>query len=68
MEPLKVNDHFSAYFNDETIFPKGSVTFDSAMIMRNLEHSWISREGLRYLSSVNKEHNLAHGNYFFDFS
>lgn len=50
MEPLKVNDHFSAYFNDETIFPKGSVTFDSAMIMRNLEHSWISREGLRYLS------------------
>lgn len=50
MEPLKVNDQFSAYFNDETIFPKGSVTFDSAMIMRNLEHSWISREGLRYLS------------------
>ena len=50
MEPLRVNDQFSAYFNDETIFPKGSVTFDSAMIMRNLEHSWISRESSRYLS------------------
>jgi uncharacterized protein YqjF (DUF2071 family) len=46
MEPLKVKDRFSAYFSDTTKFPKGSVEFDSAMIMRNLKHSWVSRDNL----------------------
>ena len=46
MEPLLVKDSYSAYFADESKFPKGSVEFDSAMIMRNLKHSWVSRDNL----------------------
>jgi len=46
MEPLNVEESFSAYFSDTTRFPKGSVEFDSAMIMRNLKHSWVSRDNL----------------------
>ena len=46
MEPLEVISEFSSYFYNESIFPKGSVEFDSAMIMQNLDHSWISREEL----------------------
>jgi hypothetical protein len=46
MEPLKVKESFSAYFSNTSIFPKGSVEFDSAMIMRNLKHSWVSRDNL----------------------
>ena len=46
MEPLKVNESYSAYFSDTSSFPDGSVEFDSAMIMRNLKHSWVSRDNL----------------------
>ena len=46
MEPLKVKENFSAYFSNTSMFPKGSVEFDSAMIMRNLKHSWVSRDNL----------------------
>jgi hypothetical protein len=49
MEPLKVNEEFSAYFTDQTKFPAGSVNFDSAMIMRDLGHSWVSKSELREL-------------------
>lgn len=46
MRPLQVTNEFSAFFIDESKFPKGSVEFDSAMIMLGLEHSWVSREEL----------------------
>lgn len=46
MEPLLVTESYSAYFSDHTRFPEGSVEFDSAMLMRNLKHSWVSRENL----------------------
>ena len=46
MEPLQVMDCYSAYFSDTSKFPEGSVEFDSAMIMRNLKHSWVSRDNL----------------------
>jgi hypothetical protein len=46
MEPLRVKESFSAYFSNTSLFPKGSVEFDSAMIMRNLKHSWVSRDNL----------------------
>jgi hypothetical protein len=28
------------YFADETVFPTGTVTFDCALIMRNIAHEW----------------------------
>lgn len=46
MEPLKVSKEFSAFFTNTEIFPEGSAVFDCAMIMRNLKHSWISRDNL----------------------
>lgn len=46
MTPLKVNRQRSGYFSDTKNFPVGSVEFDSAMIMRNIKHSWISKKHL----------------------
>lgn len=40
VEPFEVRDVYSSYFSDKTKFPEGSVTFDHALIMRNLPHSW----------------------------
>ena len=31
---------YSTYFADESAFPKGTVTFDCALIMRNIAHEW----------------------------
>ena len=40
MEPLEVHRIASSFFDDEGRFPKGSVAFDSAFLMRDVPHSW----------------------------
>jgi hypothetical protein len=40
VEPLAIERVSSTYFADETLFPAGSVTFDCALIMRNIAHEW----------------------------
>lgn len=40
VEPLTVQQVYSSYFLDETKFPKQSVEFDHALIMRNVAHEW----------------------------
>jgi hypothetical protein len=40
VETLDVSDVYSSYYSDEKQFPKGSVTFDHALLMRNIEHEW----------------------------
>ena len=40
VEPLDVRRAYSSYFSDEAKFPKGSIEFDNALIMRNVEHEW----------------------------
>ena len=40
VEPLTIRTVNSSYFSDETKFPAGSIEFDHALIMRNLEHEW----------------------------
>lgn len=40
--PLKVNQVKSSFFENESIFPKGSVRFDNALLMTNIEHEWSS--------------------------
>jgi len=40
VEPLAVERVYSSYFSDETKFPKQSVAFDHALIMRNVAHEW----------------------------
>lgn len=39
--PLRVEHVASSYFADTGRFPPGSVTFDCALIMRNLAHEWV---------------------------
>jgi hypothetical protein len=38
--PLAIERVSSTYFADQTVFPAGSVTFDCALIMRNITHEW----------------------------
>jgi hypothetical protein len=40
VEPLAIDKVYSSYFSDETRFPKQSVEFDHALIMRNMAHEW----------------------------
>jgi len=44
--PLEVDSIQSTYFDDEARFPKGSITFDCALLMRNVDHEWHAREDL----------------------
>jgi hypothetical protein len=46
VEPLEIRTISSTYFADETIFPKGSIEFDHALIMKNVAHEWHSAADL----------------------
>lgn len=40
VKPLEVLKVKSSFFENEEIFPKGSVIFDHALLMSNVEHEW----------------------------
>ncbi len=40
VEPLEVDEVHSNYFEDESLFPRGSIQLDSAILMRDVEHEW----------------------------
>ena len=42
VQPLKVDKVISSFFENESIFPKGSVVYDNALLMKNIEHEWSS--------------------------
>lgn len=42
VQPLRVDAVESSYFADRSRFPEGSVTFDCALIMRDIPHEWES--------------------------
>lgn len=42
VSPLEVEHVQSSYFSNELLFPKGSVHFDNALLMKNIEHEWKS--------------------------
>ena len=46
VQPLAVRHVQSSYFEDRQRFPPGSVRFDSALLMRGLQHEWHAREPL----------------------
>lgn len=46
MKPLSVLNVKSSFFENEDVFPKGSVTFDNALLMTNIEHEW-KQEGVK---------------------
>ncbi|MEL7118183.1 MAG: DUF2071 domain-containing protein [Bacteroidota bacterium] len=37
----------SSFFQNEKIFPKGSVKFDNALLMKNIEHEWSGLKKIR---------------------
>ena len=47
VKPLKVRNVKSSFFEDENIFPKGSIKFDNAILMENIEHEWKSVKSLK---------------------
>lgn len=46
VDALNVDRIESSFFQDESRFPKGSVEFDSALLMRNIHHEWHGRDDL----------------------
>ncbi|MEJ7658815.1 MAG: hypothetical protein WKG07_03885 [Hymenobacter sp.] len=40
VQPLAVSAVTSSFFEDESVFAKGSVTFDNALLMTGIEHEW----------------------------
>lgn len=47
VEPLAVDEVESSFFSDTRWFPPGTVTFDHALLMRDIPHEWHGRETLR---------------------
>lgn len=50
VRPLAVSQVASSFFEDENVFPKGSVQFDNALLMTGIEHEW-RREADKYAGS-----------------
>lgn len=46
VQPLAVERVESSFFEDRSLFPPGSVEFDSALLMRGIDHEWHGREAL----------------------
>ena len=44
LEALEVKSVTSSFFDNENDFPKGSIQFDNALLMTNVEHEWHSVE------------------------
>lgn len=46
VEPLSVSAVRSSVFDDRSVFPAGSIEFDCALLMRDIEHEWHGRSEL----------------------
>ncbi len=46
VEPLQVSSVESSYFDDRSLFPAGTIEYDCALLMRNIEHEWHGRNDL----------------------
>lgn len=42
VNPLTVSEVRSSFFEDETVFPRGTVRFDNALLMKSIDHEWKS--------------------------
>ncbi len=49
---LEVEHVQSSFFEDERIFPKGSVKFDNALLMKDIEHEWIGLKKIKAASTL----------------
>ena len=46
--PLAVSEVQSSYFEDGRKFPQGTITFDHALIMRDIAHEWHRAEDMSH--------------------
>lgn len=46
VEPLKVEEVRSSFFEDASLFPNDSIEFDCALLMRGIEHEWHGKSDL----------------------
>lgn len=46
VEPLTVTDVYSSFFEDSSHFPSSSVSFDCALLMRDIQHEWRAQDAL----------------------
>ena len=44
VSPLTVSNVESSFFENESTFPKGTIKFDNALLMRNIDHEWNSKK------------------------
>ena len=44
--PLNIQQVRSSYFDDTAIFPTGSIEFDHALLMREIQHEWHSKSSM----------------------
>lgn len=47
VSPLDVEKVESSFFEDKSIFPEGSVKFDNALLMKDIEHEWIGLKKIK---------------------
>ena len=47
VKAFHVDEIYSSYFDDPKRFPEGSMKFDHALFMSNLEHRWHARQKLK---------------------
>lgn len=54
--PLAIEQAYSSYFADKSLFPAGSVTFDCALLMRNVAHEWQTAADMYVYEPSNPRH------------
>ncbi len=54
VRPLEVSEVHSSYFEDINLFPSGTVTFDHALIMRDIDHEWHGAPDPHHAPSINR--------------
>ncbi|MBX2925797.1 MAG: DUF2071 domain-containing protein [Chitinophagaceae bacterium] len=47
VKPLEVENVQSSYFENKDLFPEGTIQFDNAILMQNIEHEWKSLATIR---------------------
>lgn len=47
VEPLAIESVPSDFFDDESRFPRGTIAFDCALLMRGIDHEWHARPPIR---------------------
>lgn len=52
VHPLEVTSVHSSFYENESIFPKGSIAFDNALLMTKVEHEWKSLPDKAYRAAT----------------